>query len=111
MIVRLWRGQTTRDNADAYHAHVTQNVFPVLTEIGGHKGSYLLTREVAEGVEFLAVTLWESLEAVRQFAGDDMDEAVVEPEARAVLAEFDRSVRHFQVTYGHCGQGREDLQS
>jgi heme-degrading monooxygenase HmoA len=111
MIVRLWRGQATRDNADAYHAHVTQNVFPALTEMDGHKGSYLLKREVAERVEFLAVTLWESLEAVRQFAGDDMDEAVVEPEARAVLAEFDRSVRHFQVTYGHCGQGREDLQS
>jgi heme-degrading monooxygenase HmoA len=111
MIVRLWRGQTTRDNADAYHAHVTQTVFPVLTEMDGHKGSYLLKREVAERVEFLAVTLWESLEAIRQFAGDDMDEAVIEPEARAVLAEFDTSVRHFQVTHGSCVQGRDDLQS
>jgi heme-degrading monooxygenase HmoA len=112
MIVRIWRGQATSENADAYFRHVTTAVFPTLTAIPGHRGAYLLRREAEGQVEFLAVTLWESLEAVRAFAGDDPEVAVVEPEARAVLAEFDEFARHFDVVWGeaapsipHCGRG------
>ena len=100
MIVRIWRGQATSEHADAYYRHVTRSVFPSLAGIPGHRGAYLLRREVDGQIEFLAVTLWESLEAVRAFAGDDPDVAVVEPEARAVLAEFDESVRHFELVFG-----------
>ena len=100
MIVRIWRGQATAKNADAYHRHVTESVFPTLEQISGHIAAYLLQRNTADRVEFLAVTLWESIEAVKKFAGADPEFAVVEPEARAVLVEFDDFARHYEVTHG-----------
>ncbi len=104
MVVRVWRGQATRENAPAYYRHVTGKVFPELKEIAGHKGAYLLQRETAAGVEFLAVTMWESLDSIRAFAGNDAETAVVEPAAQAVLSDFDDFARHFTMTYGTCGQ-------
>ena len=100
MIVRIWRGQANGENADAYFRHVTTAVFPNLTGIPGHRGAYLLRREADGQTEFLAVTLWESLEAVRAFAGEDPEVAVVEPEAQAVLTEYDAFVRHFELVWG-----------
>lgn len=97
MIARIWRGQAKGGNADTYRRHVTEHVFPSLGALAGHRGAYLLTRAVDGQTEFLAVTLWDSIEAVKQFAGDDPDIAVVEPAARAVLTDFDRMVRHYEV--------------
>ncbi len=106
MIVRMWRGTAKGANAEAYARHVTGTVFPSLGAIAGHKGAYLLKRETAAGTEFLAVTLWDSLAAVRAFAGEDAERAVVEPRARAVLAEFDDFVRHYELAWGAgCGTG------
>jgi len=97
MIARIWRGQATVDNAGHYRRHATEHVFPSLTTLPGHQGAYLLTRETGGEVEFLAVTLWDSIESVKRFAGDDPEIAVVEPEARAVLSAFDDFARHYEV--------------
>jgi len=98
MIVRMWRGQAKATNADVYEHFVTTKVFPELPAIAGHRGAYLLKRRMGEDVEFMAVTLWDSL------AGDTIDRAVVEPEARAVLSSFDDLVRHFEVAHAApCG--------
>jgi heme-degrading monooxygenase HmoA len=104
MIVRMWRGQARAAKADAYECFVTTKVFAELPAIAGHRGAYLLKRPVGEEVEFIAVTLWESLASIRAFAGDNIDRAVVEPEARAILSSFDESVRHFELAHAaHCG--------
>jgi hypothetical protein len=97
MIARTWRGQATHANALAYRRHFETNVVPHLKQIPGQQGAWLLQREVDERIEFLAVTLWDSIETVKQFAGADPDIANVEPEARAALAEFDSFVRHYEV--------------
>jgi heme-degrading monooxygenase HmoA len=97
MIARVWRGAATKENADAYRRHAIGNVFPSLAGIDGHRGAYLLTRPIAGKVEFVAVTLWDSIEAVKRFAGENPDKAVVEPQARAVLSDFDDFVRHYDV--------------
>ena len=102
MIVRQWRGSATPANADAYFHHVTGTVFPSLTGLAGHRGAYLLRRDVEDGVEFLAVTLWVSREAIHAFAGPDIDVAVVEPQAHAVLKEADGFVKHYEVAFGAC---------
>jgi heme-degrading monooxygenase HmoA len=102
MIVRIWRGRAKAANADAYERFVTTRVFAELPAIEGHRGAYLLKRPVDEEVEFVAVTLWQSLDAIRKFAGDDIDRAVIEPEARALLSSFDDVVRHFELAYGEC---------
>ncbi len=100
MITRIWRGETTAANADAYQNFVTRHVFTALGDLEGHRGAYLLRRPMDSHVEFLAVTLWDSLEAIRAFAGDTLEDAVVEPEARAVLSSFDNFVRHYDVAFG-----------
>jgi len=101
MIVRMWRGQATAANADAYERFVTTKVFAELPAIPGHRGVYLLKRPLDNGneVEFVAVTLWDSLASIRGFAGENIDRAVVEPEARAVLSRFDDFVRHFELAH------------
>jgi hypothetical protein len=101
MIVRMWRGRAKAENADAYERFVTTKVFAELPAIAGHRGAYLLKRPIDNGneVEFIAITLWESLAAIHGFAGDAIDRAVVEPEARAVLSSFDDFVRHFELAH------------
>jgi heme-degrading monooxygenase HmoA len=97
MIVRIWRATAERDRADAYHRHATGHVFPALKAIAGHRGAHLLRREADGRVEFLAVTLWDSLETIKRFTGADPEVAVVEPAGRAALAEFDDFARHYEV--------------
>ena len=99
MIARTWRGETTTENAEAYYRHLTGRVIPSLGKIPGHRGAYVLQRQADSRVEFVVITFWESMQAVREFAGDNPDVAVVEPKARAVLAEFDDFVRHYTVVH------------
>jgi heme-degrading monooxygenase HmoA len=99
MIARLWRGQATNAQADAYFRHVTGTVFPSLKDLAGYRGAWLLRRQAEGQTEFLALTLWESLDSIRAFAGDDIATAIVEPEARAVLADFDDFARHYEVAF------------
>lgn len=97
MIARIWRGTAAQAGAEAYRRHFAGTVAPHLKDIDGHRGAWLLQRDVDGQVEFLAVTLWDSIETVRHFAGADPDVAIVEPEARAVLSEFDDFARHYEI--------------
>jgi heme-degrading monooxygenase HmoA len=100
MIARLWRGQTDIGQGDRYFSHVTGQVLPELQGIPGHRGAYVPRRPVGDRTEFLIMTLWDSIDAVRAFAGDNLKAAVVEPAARAVLVEFDPFVQDYDVA--HC---------
>jgi heme-degrading monooxygenase HmoA len=104
MIARVWRGRATARNAPRYREHATQHVFPSLKSLPGHRGAYLLAREAQGEIEFLAVTLWDDIEAIKRFSGEDPETAIVEPEARAVLSDFDEFARHYEVagTAGAC---------
>ncbi|MCI0402402.1 MAG: antibiotic biosynthesis monooxygenase [Acidobacteria bacterium] len=95
MIGRLWHGWTTPANADAYEALLRREVLPGIGRIAGFKGVYLLRKDAKGEVEF--VTLWESLDAVRAFAGEDYEKAVVLPEARGLLSRFDERSAHYEV--------------
>lgn len=97
MIARTWRGRATAGNAGAYARHFEANVLPELRRLTGHRGAFLLRREVEGGVEFVALTLWESPHSIKAFAGDDISRAHVEPHARAVLSEFDEHADHYEV--------------
>jgi heme-degrading monooxygenase HmoA len=102
MIARTWRGMATTAKADAYYQHFTTKVAPHLKDIAGNHGAYLLRREADGQVEFLAVTLWDSIETVKSFAGPDPDVAIVEPEGRVALTEFDDFARHYEVAYSNA---------
>jgi heme-degrading monooxygenase HmoA len=96
MILRMWRGRAAADNAQAYIDHATRTVFPKLKLLAGFQGGGLLRRESGGLIEYLVVTHWESWNAVRAFAGERPDIAVVEPEAKAALVSFDEGVEHFE---------------
>ena len=99
MILRLWKARATVQKASAYVQYATTKVFPELLAIEGHRGAYLLRRTLDGATEFVVLTLWQSMAAVRRFAGDNPEKAVVDPPAREVLASLDDSVTHFEVVY------------
>jgi heme-degrading monooxygenase HmoA len=79
MIVRTWSARATKEGADAYAAYFENTLLPQLRELDGFSGAYLLARDDHGLVELTAHTIWESIEAIRAFAGDDITTAVVEP--------------------------------
>ena len=85
MIVRTWSARATKSGADAYSSYFRETLLPQLQELDGFSGAFLLARDDDGLVELTAHTLWDSLDAIRSFAGDDIATAVVEPEALAVL--------------------------
>lgn len=107
MILRMWRARASPEQADLYFKHATQKVFPALRAIEGHRGAYLLRGLVGGAVEIVVMTLWDSMEAVRKFAGSKPDRAVVDPEARAVLTDFDDFVTHFEVVHAPEGTAKK----
>jgi len=105
MISRIWHGWTTRGNADKYEGLLKEEIFVGIQNLNirGFNGIQLLRREVGEEVEFVTIMLFESLDAVREFAGDDYEVAVVPEKARAVLSHFDEQSRHYEVRAERSG--------
>jgi heme-degrading monooxygenase HmoA len=101
MIARWWRGwAATQENAEAYEELLRTAILPWVGGHEGHRGSYLVRRDVDEGVEFATLTLWDSLDAVTAFAGEDYEVAVVPERARALLARWDERSAHYEVVIG-----------
>lgn len=97
MIARLWSAQTTPALSDSYLQHFEETVRPELRRVGGFLGATVCTRRLPAVVEILVSTYWESFAAVDSFAGADRESAVVAAEAAALLTDFDKRVRHYEV--------------
>src|SRR5262245_36623443 len=97
MIGKMWRGSTSRENADAYERVLRTNVVPELADIAGSRGAFVMRRDVDDGVEFVTLTLFDSLDAVREFAGPDFERAVIIPEAEALLSSYDSTAAHYEI--------------
>ena len=97
MIARLWRGWTTAENADAYQELLRTRILPGIHRVPGYRGAYLLRRDGGDGVEFVTMIFFDSLDAVRAFAGEDYEVAVVPLEARQLLARFDQTSVHYDT--------------
>jgi heme-degrading monooxygenase HmoA len=97
MIARVWSAQTTAAQAPAYVEHLRTQVLPALRKVDGYGGAMLLERAADDAVEIVVLTFWRSLDAIRGFAGADLEGAVVAEEAAALLTRFDRCVRHYEV--------------
>jgi antibiotic biosynthesis monooxygenase (ABM) superfamily enzyme len=99
MIGRIWHGWTTPRNADAYEGLLKTQVFPgiVARKIPGFRRIELLRRAAGDEVEFVTVMWFDSMEAVRAFAGEQCEVAVVPEAARAVLKRFDATSKHYEV--------------
>jgi hypothetical protein len=99
MISRIWHGYTSPANADAYEALLKSEIFTGIQnrKIAGYKGIQLYRRNIGTEVEFITIMLFESLNAVRVFAGEDYEAAVIPPSARVLLSRFDARSQHYEV--------------
>jgi heme-degrading monooxygenase HmoA len=97
MIVREWRALASQANAASYVAFFGQTVVPILKTVPGNRGAWLMQREVGQGVELVALTLWDSREAIQAFGGADVTRARVEPEAQALFIRFDETVALYEL--------------
>ncbi|SRR6266568_2992876 len=103
MIARHWRGWTEAQNADAYEDLLKIRVLPALKKVEGYAGGYVLRKDGTHEVEFVVVNLFDSLEAVRRFAGPDYSVAVFEPEAIQLLSRIESFAEHYEVRVDTVG--------
>jgi heme-degrading monooxygenase HmoA len=97
MIARVWTAHTTPARAPAYAEHLRMRVLPQLRTLAGYAGASLFRRDANDETELIVVTRWRSKDAVRAFAGEDIEAAVVEDTAAALLRRFDTRVRHYEI--------------
>jgi hypothetical protein len=99
MICRLWRGWTTRDNADAYQRIVHSEVIPEIEQraIAGFRHIDLMKRDLGDEIEFQTLMWFDSIEAIKSFVGEDYSVSHVPSAARAVLKRFDSHAVHYEV--------------
>jgi heme-degrading monooxygenase HmoA len=97
MIARTWRGAVKTADAEAYAAYIDETGMKAYAATPGNRGAYMLTRQVAELTEFVTLSFWDSLDAIRGFAGDDYEIAVFYPEDDRYLVERDLTCTHRQV--------------
>jgi hypothetical protein len=98
MITRLWRGWTAIESADAYERFLLSELFPSMRDIAGFRGADVLRRPDQDEVAFVTLTRFESLDAIRAFAGEDYETPVLEPQALALLSRYDEKALHFETS-------------
>ena len=97
MIARTWRGTVRTTDADAYAAYMQDTGVAGYRATPGNRGVWMLRRELGETTEFVMFTLWDSLDAVKAFAGEDYERAVFYPEDDRYLVERDLTCAHYDV--------------
>ena len=97
MIARHWRGWTKLGDADAYERLLKETVLPGLKAIDGYRGGYVLRADGPEEAEFVVINFFDSLDAVKRFAGSDYAVAVFEPEAKRLLSRIEPMATHYEV--------------
>jgi heme-degrading monooxygenase HmoA len=100
MIARIWRGAVRREDGDSYGAYIGETGLAGYAATPGNRGAWMLRRDVGDLTEFVTFTLWDSLDAIRAFAGDDVETAVYYPEDDRYLVERDVTVKHYDVAAG-----------
>jgi heme-degrading monooxygenase HmoA len=107
VIARTWSGRTTLAKQHAYIEHFTSHVLPELRELDGFVEASLLRHERGDEVGIFVITTWTSKDAIRAFAGADIERAVVEPEAVEALTSFDATVQHWDILAPATGAAGE----
>lgn len=99
MIFRIWHGWTTQTNANIYENLLKEEIFPGIAakKVSGYRGIQLLRRELDNEVEFITIMQFDSLEAVKQFAGEDYEKSYVPDKARSVLSRHNDKSQHYEM--------------
>jgi heme-degrading monooxygenase HmoA len=106
LIERVWRGWIAREKAQAYSDFLRDTFLPEAHSIPGYRGARVLRRDVGDEVEFMTITHFDSLDAIRAFAGEELDRAHIAPEARQLLSRWDDQVSHFEIAFDDSGPAK-----
>lgn len=96
-IVRIWRGRTRRSEANAYEHYLRETGFVGYSTTSGNRSVRMARREIGDLTEFCLITVWESWDAIRAFAGENPEQAVFYPDDDKYLVERDLTVQHYEV--------------
>jgi uncharacterized protein len=96
-VLRRWSARTTEAQLPKYLEHFSKNVLPELRRVPGYLGATESLRRLDNEIEIVVETTWRSLESIRNFAGPDLEAAVVADQAAALLIDFDRRVHHYEI--------------
>jgi heme-degrading monooxygenase HmoA len=105
MIVRMWHGRVPSQKAAAYRRFLNDRAIPDYRSVPGNISVHVLERPDGDVTDFVTLTFWESMAAIREFAGDDVAAAKYYPEDRDFLLEFEPTVSHYEVVGGSVAPG------
>jgi heme-degrading monooxygenase HmoA len=97
MIARTWTGAVLREDADAYADYIRDTGFAEYGRTPGNRGAWMLRRDDGDRTEFITLSMWDSVEAIKAFAGDDIEAAVLYPEDERYLIDGESRVSHYEV--------------
>jgi heme-degrading monooxygenase HmoA len=97
VIARIWKGAVRKEDGDAYASYMQETGVSGYAAVAGNRGVWMLRRDVGDRTEFVMFTLWDSLDAVKAFAGEDYETAVFYPEDERFLVERDLTTTHYEV--------------
>lgn len=97
MIARMWHGRVPTSKAPAYREFVTARAIPDYQSVDGNLSVHILERAEGEVTHFITLTFWKDLEAIKGFAGDEVEVAKYYPEDKEFLLEFEPNVVHYEV--------------
>jgi len=100
MLARIWRGSTAASKADDYLKYMNKTVVQEYRATQGNRGVYLLRRIDGSKAEFLLLSLWESRDAIKTFAGPEIDKAKYYPEDKSFLVDLESTVTHYELLAG-----------
>jgi heme-degrading monooxygenase HmoA len=98
-IARVWRGVTPRSKRAEYLAYLKETGVDEIRKTPGNLGVTILVRDTKQGAEFLYISFWKSMSAIRKFAGNDVEKARYYPKDREFLLKLERRVKHYEVSY------------
>jgi heme-degrading monooxygenase HmoA len=98
-ITRVWRGWTSKSAADDYQRFLLTQLFPSMCSISGFLGADVLRRDDGDATAFVILTCFRSFDDIKAFAGDELDVAVIEPQAAKLLARHDEHATHYETIH------------
>lgn len=99
MISRHWKGIAKTEEAGNYIKHLKEDTFPKLSGLKGFIKASILKREAEKGTEFLIITEWDSIEAIKSFAGENLQNAVVPDVVKLIMLDYDKIVSHYELEF------------
>lgn len=97
MIARIWHGYVKPEDADAYEVKLKPELLPGISKVPGYRGAMLLRRQVGDEVEFITITFWDSIEAIKSMGGKNYEASILREDRLKYLTRYDTQSAHYEI--------------